>query len=159
MSTHVATAVAPQDFEPQWRKGGVIPIDIRGRSRPPRRLEAQPPGRSATEQKRILTGPEYLTHRLSTRPRSSLTYPTLNISTIQTPQSTVTASFDGLVGFASSELVVLASPRSTRCLYCYKDFRCLTKARGKTGCSGLSNRRFPMSHSKKSESTGDLHGT
>ena len=48
--------------------------------------------------------------------------------TAQLTRSTVTASVYGLVGVVSPELTVLASPRSTRCLYCNKDFRCLTKS-------------------------------
>ena len=111
-----------KDHEPKWSEGGDILTDLRGRSRPPRYL-AVSPGRGATEQKRIQTGPEYLLHRLLTRHRPRLRHPALNSSTFQTPQSTVKASCDGLVGYISSELVVLACPRSTRCLYCYKDFR------------------------------------
>ena len=127
-NTYMAIAVAPQDHEPKWREGGDIPADLRGRSRPPRHLAVQSPGRGAKEQKRRQPGPEYLLHRISTRHRFRFRYPAQNISTIQQPQSTVTASNDGLVGCTSPELVVLASPRSIRCLYCYKDFRCLTKS-------------------------------
>ena len=126
-NTHTVDVAAPQDFEPTWRKGGAILTESRGHSRPPRHLATQSPGRGATEKKRIQSGPEYLLYRLSTRHRPRLRYPTLNSSTIQQPQSTVTASNDGLVGCTSPELVVLASPRSIRCLYSYKDFRCLTK--------------------------------
>ena len=67
----MAIAVAPQDLEPKWREGGDILTDTRGRSRPPRHLAAQSPGRGATEQKRIQPGPVYLLHRLSTRHRPS----------------------------------------------------------------------------------------
>ena len=126
-NTHTVDVAAPQDFEPTWRKGGAILTESRGHSRPPRNLATLSPGRGATEKKRIQSGPEYLLHRLSTRHRPRLRYPFQNNSTIQTPQSTVTASNDGLVGCTSPELVVLASPRSIRCLYCYKDFRCLAK--------------------------------
>ena len=122
------SAAAPQDYtEPTWRRGGEIPTEFRGRSCPPRNLASLTPGRGAKETKRIQSGPEYPIHRLSTCQRASHRGPTSNRSTAKTPQSTVTASYDGLVGFTSSELVVLASPRSIRCLYCYKDFRCLTK--------------------------------
>ena len=102
--------------------------ETRGRSEPSRYLEATTPGRGADEHKRPRPGPEYPFYEPSTSHHSRSRHPyTLNSSTIQQPQSTVTASNDGLVGCTSPELVVLASPRSIRCLYCYKDFRCLTK--------------------------------
>ena len=102
--------------------------ETRGRSEPSRYLEATTPGRGADEHKRPRPGPEYPFYEPSTSHHSRSRHPdTLNNSTIQQPQSTVTASNDGLVGCTSLELVVLASPRSIRCLYCYKDFRCLTK--------------------------------
>ena len=78
------------------------------------------PERDAAEQKRRQKGPEYPIQRIST------TYMLSQVTTLLT-RSTITASYDGLVGLASSELVVLASPRLIRCLYCYKGFRCLTK--------------------------------
>ena len=72
----------------------------------------------------------------SHRPRPR--YPAANTDPIQTPQSHVTASVDGLVGYISSELVVLACPRLIRCLYCYKDFRCLTKSIGYAAAYGYA---------------------
>ena len=129
-STHAAAAAAPQDHKPTWSEGGDIQTEMRGRSRPPRNLAVKSPGRGATEQKRIKPGPEYLLHRLLTSHRHRSRYPVVNTDPLQTPQSHVTASVDGLVGYISSELVVLACPRLIRCLYCYKDFRCLTKAAG-----------------------------
>ena len=48
-NTHVAIAVAPQDLEPKWSEGGDILTDTRGRSRPPRHLVVQTPGRGAKE--------------------------------------------------------------------------------------------------------------
>ena len=124
----MATAVALQDLEPEWSVGGVILIVTRGRSEPPRHLEVSTPGRGAEENKRSRSGPEYPLHGPSTSHHYRSRYPLLNTATIQTPQSTVTASVDGPVGYASLELVVLACPRSIRCLYRYKDFRCLTKS-------------------------------
>ena len=126
-STHTAAAAAPQDHKPTWSEGGDIQTELRGRSRPPRHLAVKSPGRGAKEQKRTKPGPEYLLHRLLTSHRPRSRYPASNTDPLQTPQSHVTASVDGLVGYISSELVVLACPRLTRCLYCYKDFRCLTK--------------------------------
>ena len=131
MNTHKASAAAPQDFiEPmsRSRRGGETHTEFRGLSRPSRNLASLTPDRDATENKRIQEGPEYPIHGLSTCQSFRHTCLPLYRSTTTTPQSTVTASYDGLVGLTSPELVVLASPRSIRCLYCYKDFRCLTKS-------------------------------
>ena len=131
-STHTAAVAAPQEHKPTWSKGGDIQAKMCGRSRPPRHLAVKPPGRGAKEQKHIKLGPEYLLHRLLTSHRPTLaTVPSqLTDPPRAKPQSTVTASVDGLVGLASPELVVLANPRSIRCLYCNKGFRCLTKSVG-----------------------------
>ena len=128
MNTHKAFAAAPQAcIEHMWRRGGEPHTDIRGRSYPPRILVSLTPDRDAAEQKRMQEGPEYPIQRLSTT-RMPATVPHQLTNPPQAkPQSTVTASYDGLVGLASPELVVLANPRSIRCLYRNKDFRCLTK--------------------------------
>ena len=107
-STHMADVAAPQEYKPTWSKGGDIQAKMCGRSRPPRHLAVKPPGRGAKEQKHIKLGPEYLLHRLLTSHRPRSRYPAVNTDPLQTPQSHVTASVDGLVGYISSELVVLA---------------------------------------------------
>ena len=121
MSTHAGIAAAPQAYtEISRREGGVPRTDTRSRSKPSRPPVSLTPERDAAEQKRRQKGPEYPIQRIST------TYMLAQVTTLLT-RSTITASYDGLVGLASSELVVLASPRLIRCLYCYKGFRCLTK--------------------------------
>ena len=128
MNTHEAFAAAPQAcIEHMWRRGGEPHTDIRGRSYPPRILVSLTPDRDAAEQKRMQEGPEYPIQRLSTTHTLATVPLQLTDPPRAKPQSTVTASVDGLVGLAGSELVVLANPRSIRCLYCNKGFRCLTK--------------------------------
>ena len=93
------SVAAPQDYtEPTWRRGGEILTEFRGCSRPSRHLASLTPGRDATETKRIQLGPEYPIHRLSTRQRVSHRHPTSNRTTPAKPQSTVTASYDGMMG-------------------------------------------------------------
>ena len=146
----MAIVAALQDLEHKWSVGGVILIVTRGRSKPPRHLEVSTPGRGAEEKKRSRSGPEYPLHGPSTRHHFRSRHPILTTATIQTPQSTVTASVDGLVGYASFELVVLASLRSIRCLYRYKDFRCLTKRYNRRcGRDERSSRRRPVSRIPK----------
>ena len=123
----MATAAASQDLETEWSEGGAILVEARGRSEPPRHLEVSTPGRGAEENMRPRSGPEYPLYGPSTSHHYRPRYPFPNTAPILTPQSTVTASVDGPVGYASLELAVLACPRSIRCLYRNKDFRCLTK--------------------------------
>ena len=72
---------------------------------------------TAKEPKRIQWGPEYPIHRLSTCPYASHSRLTANRSTRAKPQSTVTASYDGLVGLASLELHLVAGIKKTG-IYC-----------------------------------------
>ena len=123
--TRKDTVAAPQVCtEPSWRRGGEIPAEFRGRSRPPRNLSSQTTPQDGVPGNKSASCRDPSTHfndpRITRRAATATTPNGTDTPQLIKPQSTITPSFDGLVGQVSYELPILASPRSNRCLYVIK---------------------------------------